>query len=366
LRVVVGGVNARRGSAGPFRPALRLWIVAVAALLAVALAPSALAAEKVGYPSSIASTGDSITRAFNLGTLPFTDAPSRSWATGTDSRVVSHYSRILAANPAISGHRFNDAASGARMRDLNGQAAAATTQNAEYVVVLMGANDVCRSSEAAMTSVADFRAQYRTALETLSAGLPDARIYVVSIPDVHRLWSVLRNNFVARLVWDAFDICQSMLARPLSTDQADVERRERVRQREIAFNQELAAGCAAYIHCRFDGNAVFNTAFAASDVSTRDYFHPSLSGQAKLAAISWSAGFDFTDASAPVSSATVSSGVVTLTAGDDVGVAGIEYRLGSGPYVRYSGPFAIASGTTVVFRAVDVNGNVEAAQELIP
>jgi hypothetical protein len=46
-----------------------------------------------------------------------------------------------------------------------------------------------------------------------------------------------------------------------------------------------------YAHCWFDGNAVFNTAFATSDVSTRDYFHPSPTGQAKLAAVMWSAGY---------------------------------------------------------------------------
>jgi hypothetical protein len=42
-----------------------LWLAAVAILLAVPAASSAEPAH-VGYPSSIASTGDSITRAFNL------------------------------------------------------------------------------------------------------------------------------------------------------------------------------------------------------------------------------------------------------------------------------------------------------------
>jgi len=31
-----------------------------------------------------------------------------------------------------------------------------------------------------------------------------------------------------------------------------------------------------------------------SDVSTRDYFHPSLAGQAKLASVTWAATFAFT------------------------------------------------------------------------
>ena len=51
-----------------------------------------------GYPSSMASTGDSITRAFNDCSFPFVDCPAASWSTGTSSAVNSHYRRILAAN----------------------------------------------------------------------------------------------------------------------------------------------------------------------------------------------------------------------------------------------------------------------------
>jgi hypothetical protein len=82
-----------------------------------------------------------------------------------------------------------------------------------------------------------------------------------------------------------------MLANPLSTEQADVDRRLRVRQREIDFNDALLRVCAAYRQCRSDGGAVFNTAFTAADVSTRDYFHPSLAGQAKLAAGTWAVSY---------------------------------------------------------------------------
>ena len=49
--------------------------------------------------------------------------------------------------------------------------------------------------------------------------------------------------------------------------------------------------CGLYTQCRFDNHAVFNTAFTAGDVSTRDYFHPSVAGQAKLAAGTWAVGF---------------------------------------------------------------------------
>jgi hypothetical protein len=92
-------------------------------------------------------------------------------------------------------------------------------------------------------------------------------------------------------VWAAFGVCQSLLADPLSTDADDVARRTAVRQRNVAFNDVLRDTCALYIQCRFDGYAVFNTVFVASDITGRDYFHPSTSGQAKLASITWAAGF---------------------------------------------------------------------------
>src|SRR6059058_2275961 len=110
---------------GPMRKGL--WLVAVVILLAVPAASSAEAAH-VGYPSSIASAGDSITRAFNTCSFPFIDCPRNSWSTGSSSAVNSHYLRILAANPAISGRNFNDAKTGARMNALAGQVTTAVSQ----------------------------------------------------------------------------------------------------------------------------------------------------------------------------------------------------------------------------------------------
>lgn len=271
-------------------PQRRLSLLAAAlAFVLSALVPAQ--SQAAAYPRSIASTGDSITRAFNTGWLPFSDNVAASWATGWDSRVQSHYLRLRAVRPEITGNNYNDAQSGARMRDLPGQMARAASQKAEYVTVLMGANDVCTDTEGGMTSVADFRSQFTAAMETIKSQAPKARVLVVSIPDIRRLWVLFKDDFLARVAWATFDICQSMLANPRSTDPADVERRARVRQRNIDFNAVLADVCARFARCKFDGNAVFNTAFSRSDVSGRDYFHPSIAGEAKLAAVTWKAGF---------------------------------------------------------------------------
>ena len=69
----------------------------VLALISAAV-PTAQAA--VVYPNSMASTGDSITRAYNTGGF-FVDAPQNSWSTGTSSTVNSMYLRILARNASI-------------------------------------------------------------------------------------------------------------------------------------------------------------------------------------------------------------------------------------------------------------------------
>ena len=196
-------------------------------------------------PSSMASLGDSITRGFNACGW-YVDCTARSFSTGNYSAVNSHYLRIRAKNPAINGRNYNDAETGAKAADMAGQAQTAVGRGVQYVTMLIGANDACTSSEATMTSVATFRAHIDAALNTLKTGLPGAKVFVISIPDVKRLWEVGKGSSVARTAWALFGICQSMLANPTSTAQADVDRRDRVRQRVVDFNTQLAQACAAY------------------------------------------------------------------------------------------------------------------------
>ena len=46
-----------------------------------------------------------------------------------------------------------------------GQATAAVSRGAQYVTILIGANDACTSSEASMTSVGDVPGQHRRRAE---------------------------------------------------------------------------------------------------------------------------------------------------------------------------------------------------------
>ncbi|MER7132331.1 SGNH/GDSL hydrolase family protein [Streptosporangium saharense] len=248
------------------------------------LAPSTASAETRVSITSMASLGDSITRGFNACGF-YLDCPSRSWSTGSASSVDSHYLRLKGANPALVVH--NDAKTGAKVAELPGQAERAVSQRAEYVTILIGANDACTPSEETMTSVADYEAAFRTALRTLASGLPETAILVASVPDVKRLWEVAKDKAAARVAWATLNICQSLLERPRSTDPEDVARRERVRARVVDFNLVAEKVCAEYPTCRDDGGAVFDQRFELSDVNTWDYFHPDASGQHLLAELTY-------------------------------------------------------------------------------
>jgi lysophospholipase L1-like esterase len=263
-------------------------------LATVTLLPAAPALAAAGPPpSSMASMGDSISRGFNACGF-YVDCPYRSFSTGDDSGVTSHYLRIRTVNSAMNGHSYSDAKSGARAADMPGQADNAVAQGVQYVTMLIGANDACTSSEATMTATSSFRGSIDTALGKLKSGLPAAKVLVISIPDLKRLWAAGKDNASARNTWGLFGICKSMLANPTSTAAADEARRDRVRQRVIDFNSQLAQACAAYgPNCAFDGNAIFNYAFSLSQISPWDYFHPNPSGQAVLARVSYQAGFNW-------------------------------------------------------------------------
>jgi len=261
---------------------VRVLVLPLALLLSLLMAPAANAATTL--PNSMAALGDSITRAANVA-FWYGDHPADSWSTGNNSYdgVYSQYERLVTLHPATTFHGHNDAVSGAKASGLSTQVTAALAQKPGYVTLLIGANDLCTSSTSTMTSTANFTNQVRAALDRLHTGLPEARIFVSSIPNIYQLRSVLQGNWMARNVWFAAGICPSMLA-STNTETA----RQLVVAREKTFNESLSQACAQYPLCRWDGYATYNYKFSASQISALDYFHPSLSGQAALAQVTWS------------------------------------------------------------------------------
>ncbi len=272
--------------------ARRSWLMALVAgaLLATTQPILASADGTPPLPSSMAAVGDSISQAVSSGGSLGATYPENSWSTGTNSTVESQYLRLLALNPSINGHEYNHSVSGANMADLNGQMAGVVGLTPDYLTVLIGGNDLCTDTVDQMTPVSTFHDELVAAMNTLTAGSPNTNVLVASIPNVYQLWQLFHGNFWARFIWSVGGICQSLLANPTSTNATDVARRAAVAQRNVEFNTVLAEVCAQYVRCRFDGNAVYDVTFSSSDVAA-DYFHPSIAGQAKLAGLTWDAGY---------------------------------------------------------------------------
>jgi PKD repeat protein len=270
-----------------------LAIVVSFGLIAGAVPGVLAVGPELPLPSNMAAVGDSITQAASSAGSLGADAPQNSWSTGTSTTVNSHYLRLLDLGAPINGANHNRSVSGAKVADLTAQMADAASLTPDYLTVLIGGNDLCTDTVTEMTSVTDFHDRFQAAMTMLNNSSPDTWVYVVSIPNVYQLWQLFKDDFWARFVWSSADICQSLLSRPTSTQQDDVNRRAAVHQRNVGFNAQLAEVCSQFDHCLFDNNAVFDTSFTRGDVSG-DYFHPSLAGQAKLAAVSWSAGFTWT------------------------------------------------------------------------
>jgi len=266
---------------------IKLGVSCVTLVVLLAAGSVSTDAYSVPLPTSMAATGDSITRAFDIDWLHIlSDSPQYSWSTGYSPAINSQYRRLLALSPAIANREYNDAKTGARMADLDGQVTTAATQGVNYLTILMGANDLCTSSISTMTPTATFQAEFQRALTDFFARDAGAHVYVSSLPDIYQLWRVLHTNFSAEATWTIFGICQSMLS-PLNTE----ANRQAVVAQEAADNAALKGVCAQFASCLWDGYAGYNFKFPATDISTVDYFHPNLHGQNDIASVTWRASY---------------------------------------------------------------------------
>lgn len=167
------------------------------------------------------------------------------------------------------------------MAYLSEQAADAVTQHADYVTILIGANDACQWP---MIDPPTFRAYLDDALTVLHKGRPTARIQIVSIPDLAHLWKIAHDNPLAQLAWRLKE-CPSLMTNPTSTAAADVRRRKLVEKHVDAYNRQAAKACKKYKnHCHWDKLWAHKVTFTL-DMVGPDFFHPSMKGQRALARI---------------------------------------------------------------------------------
>lgn len=278
------------------RPRVARLVVAFAVVLVATIGSLAVVnrAEAIPAPNSIGAIGDSITVAFNGGEfppcIPYIDCPRYSFSTGW-ANPVSHYSRLLELNPNIEGNAYNFARDGSKADDMLGQAQRAVDTGVEYVTLEIGGNDACTRTEGGMTSVETYRDHIQQTLELLTGN--GIRVFVLSVPRVNLLHELFWQNPTARFIWSIGSVCQSLLQRPTSFAQADVERRERVEQRVLEYNVQLEEACGSVgKYCKFDDNLIHDFPVPPEFVSPWDYFHPSYEGQLGLT-LSYLVGFEW-------------------------------------------------------------------------
>ena len=169
------------------------------------------AGASAAVPSKVTSLGDSITQAFQTCSQAFTNCPENSWATGTSSTVKSIFFRIKEKNSKAT--ETNRSVTGAKVGSLNEQAQKAVSDKAEFVTILIGANDACANPS---TSQSSFSSSFQAAINTLEEGLPGVRIYVGSVPNLFHLWEVFHTNSTATSSWESTKECPGIMTEPTS------------------------------------------------------------------------------------------------------------------------------------------------------
>lgn len=234
----------------------------------------------------ISSVGDSITNASNAIGSCCSINKSYSWSTGTQTVVNSHFNRLKTAQPGQTVSANNSAISGSKMSSLATQITTAAKFDPDYITALTGGNDACESSYGAMTSASAFRTQFKAALGSLQTNAPQAKMLIGSVPNVYYLWDNYKSNATAQAIWKGGSVCQSML----STSNTEANR-QAVVTRIKEYNTALKEECAKVAQCKYDNDAVFNHRFSAAEISTADYFHPSVEGQKTISRVLWAAGY---------------------------------------------------------------------------
>lgn len=233
----------------------------------------------------MAAIGDSITVGVGADPMGYGVAPAHSWATGDapEGGVRSHYQRLVELEPAMRGNNYNLARGGARMGHARRQARRAVKLGVDYVTILLGGNDLCGRRAGDVTPGEEFEQQFLEALQVLDRGVPELRVYVLSVPNIYGVWESLRDDPVASEMWAMTRTCRALAGTTATTVAA-------FRDHNLAYNDILEAVSRRFDRCRFDDYAVYQQAYDPEHLSL-DFFHPSHAGQRQLAEVSWRAGY---------------------------------------------------------------------------
>jgi lysophospholipase L1-like esterase len=317
VAAVVGGSVWAGGSASPTsagsQPAKTTLTNAVATTPASSPAPSLSATSPaptaaptsnaaVPLPSLLAAIGDSYSQAYSVSPSYLRDHIGFSWVIGSAryDGVFSLYERFKAigGSPVV----VDAATSGRQMKDAPRQAnlvvAAAKKLKpgqTAYVTFELGTNDLC-ADPVPKTDPVSFARDLATAISTLRSGLPaGSRILILPVPDFPHFRDITQANPAARAelaLPENINRCPPYLGGNGSFSMAqanDYLSRYDAALEGACRDISAADSPSGKLYCTYNAALLADTDFRIADLSTVDYFHPSLSGQARMAADAWAA-----------------------------------------------------------------------------
>ncbi|AZZ55886.1 SGNH/GDSL hydrolase family protein [Rathayibacter iranicus] len=278
----------------------RALAAGAAVAFAAALVPAQAASAATPGSLSVVGLGDSLTQAF-ASCDALENCPTNSWSTGTNPAVDSFASRLGAAMPGVAVTTENYASSGDVIAQVPSRIDAAIKAgvHADVVTLLIGGNDLCApnvpvaSDGYTMTPASTFAAEASAAITKIRTTWPSARIVLSSMPNVAGEWSVMRSGS-APFYWAAANACRTTRGvdssgAALSPEAAEASAAA-AQTRTAEYNSALQSACSADGPlCDWDGGAMTAVEVQEKLISTTDYFHPNVEGQAKIASIEWAA-----------------------------------------------------------------------------
>jgi lysophospholipase L1-like esterase len=253
-------------------------------------------------PALLGAIGDSYTQAWSVSPSYKYDHPQFSWAVGyaKGDGVFSLQERFNALGDKIG--IMDAATSGTKMIDAERQAnivvAAAKKLPAgstAFVTFELGTNDLC---DFTMTTPTAFETQLRAAMTVLEGGLPPgSRMLMLSVPDFNHFYAITQANPKAKSALGSRylnAVCPPFLGTAATHSLAQASTTLASYNNilyKVCDEVEARDGASGTLHCRHDEAVLSERDFVIGDLSTADYFHPSLTGQAKMAAAAWKASW---------------------------------------------------------------------------
>jgi lysophospholipase L1-like esterase len=223
--------------------------------------------------------GDSITTAFNSYHL-FSEKDG-SWSTGDEKYpdFESHKMKIekLIEKPVKA---FNMAIPGATAESLVRQVKKLLRHapKPDYVTILIGANDVCSWDSEFQEDLEDYKNNVIFAVKKIINANPHAKILLVPIPNMNRLYELGKYKESCRVVWDLIPLCKPLFDWNV-TDNERGQFAERVKD----INSKLKEISELYPSNAFYYEVLEEVNFDEKHVSEIDCFHPSAYGQKMIA-----------------------------------------------------------------------------------